>query len=1128
MEQKLTHLNFERLISGGNVLLLIINLDFIIIEASDAWCQELGFKRQNVIGKSCVDFVDEHQQNEIHQILSNLKEGASDQVTFDYQTKNENSDAVWLKSKAYVDGDFVVITFNNISPLIKAKSEYEKLINIHNVVLDTITFGLYYVKNTKVIWANNSFYKIFDTTPDEILNKDLVLFYNKVEDFHRIYAEAYETLVKGEIYQGEVELRMKPGQIDWVRFIGKTLEPGHPKEGGTVWLIEIITEQKRNEEYLKLFKLSNDFAGDAIYWMDKDANFIYVNDESCRMLGYSHEELMQCSLYDINHYQTKEQWDFFWTDIQSRKHEKNVILKLESIQHRKNGEEFPVEITAHHFWIEENEYHMVYVRDITEHKNNELRLNKFKMSIDNALDGVYWINRTGGFDYVNEQACKMLGYSQEELISLKLPDIDYSYSLEQFAKDWEEAFRVKETYGVNNKSVQVKKDGTFIPVEVNAIFIWDEDDSFIIVYIKDISERQQHEDLILKNQKLLIESQRIAKMGSWEFDIKTGKLTWNKEAFEIYGYEYNEVEPSMELFYRLINPNDVQSAVDHFQYILEHKEVQDFECRILDWEGKDKFLLVAGDVESDENGNLIRIFGIVQDITEKKNNEQQLIQSKLRAEESEERFRALHNASFGGIAIHDKGIILDCNQGLSEITGYGFDELIYKNGLLLMAPEYRELVMSKIKSGAEKPYIVKGLKKNGETYPLRLEARNIPYKGKQVRSVEFRDITEQIQAEQEIVKAKERAEESEYFLQESQRSGNIGSFKLNIQRQEWIATETLFRIVGENNKSCSYLEISELIHSKDRQLVKNYFVDEVLSLKKPFDIEFRVIRKSDQELRWVHAVGKLYLDEKDEVVEILGTLQDITDRKLIEEERKKMNVMLENSVKERTEQLQQANHDLEAFAYSVSHDLRAPIRHIDGFLRLMYNALKPVDDKVQGYYDKILKSSTGMSVMIDELLRFSRLGRTKISYTEVDLKELVLEVVEQFKPDYAHRNIQWNIQSLPMVKGDPVLLKIVYENLISNAIKYTSKCEQAIVEIGHKENDSGKYELYVQDNGAGFDMAYKDKLFGVFQRLHKSEEFEGIGIGLANVKQIITKHNGTIDAQSEIDKGTKFIIYLPK
>jgi signal transduction histidine kinase len=254
----------------------------------------------------------------------------------------------------------------------------------------------------------------------------------------------------------------------------------------------------------------------------------------------------------------------------------------------------------------------------------------------------------------------------------------------------------------------------------------------------------------------------------------------------------------------------------------------------------------------------------------------------------------------------------------------------------------------------------------------------------------------------------------------------------------------------------------------------------------------------------------------------------IAERNKAVSEMQELNQNLERMVSERTAQLEQSNQDLEAFAFSVSHDLKAPLRHVIGFASLMYSNIESPNASIINYYEKINIASKRMSSMIDELLTFSRLGRKELNLLPVDTELLINEVIEEYKQDYAHRDIEWIIESIPMVMGDKALLKIVFENLISNAIKYTSKKQKSIIEIGSKEGPENKLTIYIKDNGAGFDMAYANRLFGVFQRLHSSDEFEGIGIGLANVRRIILKHNGTITAEGKQNEGASFYITLSR
>jgi len=268
-------------------------------------------------------------------------------------------------------------------------------------------------------------------------------------------------------------------------------------------------------------------------------------------------------------------------------------------------------------------------------------------------------------------------------------------------------------------------------------------------------------------------------------------------------------------------------------------------------------------------------------------------------------------------------------------------------------------------------------------------------------------------------------------------------------------------------------------------------------------------------------------DETGQVHRIIGISHDITERKQAEERIRQLNQELEQRVRERTAQLEAANKELEAFAYSVSHDLRAPLRHIDGFLELLQLRLAAtLDEQSQHYMQMILSSAKRLGVLIDELLSFSRMGRQEFSRLAVDLNGLVQEVIRDLEPETSSRNIRWRVAELPAVSGDRAMLRVVLINLLSNALKFTQPRALGEIEIGytHGENET---IFFVRDNGVGFDMRYADKLFGVFQRLHRNDEFEGTGIGLANVRRIIARHGGRTWAQGEIDQGATIYFSLP-
>jgi signal transduction histidine kinase len=266
---------------------------------------------------------------------------------------------------------------------------------------------------------------------------------------------------------------------------------------------------------------------------------------------------------------------------------------------------------------------------------------------------------------------------------------------------------------------------------------------------------------------------------------------------------------------------------------------------------------------------------------------------------------------------------------------------------------------------------------------------------------------------------------------------------------------------------------------------------------------------------------------------IEGGLRQTRDRLQIEVEHR---VRREDEIRslnlelaKRAAELEATNKDLESFAYSVSHDLRAPLRHLAGFSELLQKqASSLLDDKSRRYIQTILDSAKRMGNLIDDLLAFSRVGRAETKRTLVSMEQLVKEVIAELSQETKGREIAWKIGALPVCYGDRSMLKLVVVNLVSNAVKFTRMRAPAEIEIGCADGNKNEVEMFVKDNGAGFDMRYVDKLFGVFQRLHSSEEFEGTGIGLATVQRIIHRHGGKVQADGVVDQGAAFYFSLPK
>jgi PAS domain S-box-containing protein len=395
-----------------------------------------------------------------------------------------------------------------------------------------------------------------------------------------------------------------------------------------------------------------------------------------------------------------------------------------------------------------------------------------------------------------------------------------------------------------------------------------------------------------------------------------------------------------------------------------------------------------------------------------------------------------------------------------------------------------------------------------------------PFAQKGYVNLYARDVTDRRRAE-------ERLRDSELRFRSTFNQAAVGMGLVGRDGQWLMVNQRLCDILGLSQEELLGHTFQQSTHPEDLPAELDKFGDLIAERISTYSIEKRVIRK-DGQVAWVAAAKNLMRGPAGEPGYHIAVLEDITARKEAEAEVHRLTETLERRVAERTAQLQEANRELESFSYSVSHDLRAPLRHIDGFAQLLARqAHDKLDPKSVHYLKTITETVKHAGTLVDDLLAFSRMGRSEMRRSEVDVSRLVQEVRRSLEPEVADRAIDWKVDSLPVVPADPAMLRTVLQNLLANAVKFTRLRPRACIEIGCRE-EAEEFVFFVRDNGVGFDAKYTEKLFGVFQRLHRPEEFEGTGIGLANVRRVVHRHGGRTWAEGTVGVGATFWFSLPR
>jgi len=764
---------------------------------------------------------------------------------------------------------------------------------------------------------------------------------------------------------------------------------------------------------------------------------------------------------------------------------------------------------------------IAWLRSRNKEKNLRTRGRYDENLADQLPQTVFEVDLDGQLTYVNQQAYIDFGYTLEDFWrGLNVFNMLHPTEYERAKKNLEIIINGKSPG--RQRYLAVRKDGSIFPVAISSVPL--KRDGQVIGFrglLSDITLQERYEDELIKSRSRMKAIFENAQMGIAVVTQSGDVLQSNDKWAKMMGYSIDELEQDVKLnIFQITHPADIESTREQMarlanlqqsHFTMEKKFIR-----------KDNTVFVAELTVVpilDEDHHVNSLVGFVADITERKRAEDALVQERAL-------LRTLVDHLPDSIYIKDKNArktlanpmdlyYMGKTDEIEVIGTSDFDTYPREIAEKFAADDKHVLETGIPVINREEMVFLPG----GESRWLLTS--KLPLKDKDNEIVGLvgigRDISDRIKADRLLL----------------QREAYLRSILDNIPYLAWLKDlDGCFLAVNkEFARASNFQHPDQLIGKTDldiwpRELAEAYRADDLRVMQNKQQVFVEEVVSDQGEEKWFETFKSPIYGTDDIVIGTTGLARDVTGKKEAEKAIRQLNATLEQRVAERTAQLRAANQELEAFAYSVSHDLRAPLRSLDGFsLALLEDYSERLDEAGRDYLNRIRSSSQHMAQLIDDMLMLSRITRSEINRSQVDLALIARSMIVELEESQPTRNVTWLIPQKLTANADPSLIRILMANLLQNAWKFTAKKTSATIEIG-RQVDNSREIFYIRDDGAGFDMAYADHLFNAFQRLH-GDEFDGTGIGLATVQRIVKRHGGQVWADGVPDKGATIFFTLP-